>query len=249
MILTKHKWIWQSIFAMAAVLNITNLFNFANANEKVKKNQIEIAELQWVICDDPQIIMQKMNITGSQIKQRSISYTDSINIDLFNLGYIIRTRTDRFKSKSVLKTNYTNANNIPWEKYSKYDFKCEFDVYLETQKIGCKLTSSLDEIIAIVEQEQPAVGQMNLKSLGPATSTEWTFQAESKQIFTLEQIKYNQYNSMEISTRVPASDIATEQKRWTDFFNSKKINICSEQKGNTSKLLKQMLNTYLPISL
>ena len=99
----------------------------------------------------------------------------------------------------------------------------------------------MDEIIAIVEQEQPAVGQMNLKSLGPATSTEWTFQAESKQIFTLEQIKYNQYQSIEISTRVPSSEISTEQKRWTDFLNSKKINLCPEQKGNTSKLLKQMV--------
>lgn len=217
-----------------------------------EKNRVKETELQWVVCESTAAkFFNKINIAPEAPKLRDVYYTETPELDIYNHGAVIRTRVSKGENKKIktaAKVNYEKEIQVPWNFLSDKEYKCEKDQYSSKEKIGCSLyshPSDLKNVDSLEQQEfiqrESGFQQWDKSSLlGPAQSSEWSWQEESLNLpLVLEKVQVSKYYfNLELSVRVDVDKSKKTFDRIQNWLVAHQVNLCPVQKGRTGELLK-----------
>jgi hypothetical protein len=209
---------------------------------------LSMAEVQWVICEPSEsALFQKLGLPLPNPSLREVYYSDTLALDIFHRGGILRTRVSKDKAKTSAKIRPATEAAIPWAFFAGKDYKCEYDAYSTGQSIGCSLyfTPKGHGPLRSEDQEFMIAKQTGfsdfaaLRLIGPAHSAEWEWSdSETRESLVLESMRAPKgFFSLELSTRVPRerkSEVAEKVSRWLLRHG---VQACSVQKGKTEELL------------
>ena len=209
-------------------------------------NQVDTAEIQWVICEpSAEVFLKKLEVKSIKPLVRDVYYAETHDLTLIKRGVFIRTRKNGSRYKTALKKRYENESDIPWTYMNDTESKCEWDYYGSNGHIGCSLyhkANSQADFISDLQKDflKHEVQFSNfdqLKVLGPVQSREWSFDD-----FVVESITgpENWFN-LKFSIRVSKSERAQSQAEYENWLISKQVNLCDNPRGQTEDLLKVLV--------
>lgn len=226
---------------------------------------ISQVEVQWSICEASEAqFFQKINRRPSGTSFRDVLYSETSNLDLAQRGAMFRTRVPRDNPagpaggnkndgpKTAAKVRGLSEVSIPWKFLEGKDSKCELDAYAATQSIGCSLYFKPGSRAQLRSADQELfianlTGFRNFSALivlGPAHSIEWTWdEASVNESLVMEALRTQKgFFSLELSTRVDIDKQLQVYQKITTWLNSRLVQLCPQQGGKTTELLRSLLN-------
>lgn len=222
---------------------LTVIFSVSN----IAFSAIETSELQWSLCEPVEAVFQKLNISNAEYKKKSQSYLDTADFGLLKNDMQLRVREEEGSLKSNLKKNFATSDQVLPEMLVDKDTICEFDHYMDIDKVGCKTSNKTNDVKKILSQKQmyyltKLAPQEVIHSLifhGPFVYEQWEVViSKNGQVLDFDNLKSRTGKSYyEISIRVPAENRIQQFQMWTDFFHKSHVQICPKRIERTKAVL------------
>lgn len=237
---------------LKSIIFSTTLFsilfsNFVFAGNVSNGPKIDIAELQWSLCESPESVIQKLELDHVKYTNESQSYLDSKALVLLAAGLQIRIREKNSSINSALKLKFMDINDIPKDFYKSDKIICEYDKYSDLEKIGCKIKNSTtlnSEFLSDLQKfylntYAPNIKLSDFVSHGPFIYETWSAQTRKNQSINFDNITAkNGLKFPEISIRVKADDRDKLFAYWSAYLQSQQIVICKEHINRTKIVLE-----------
>lgn len=224
-------------------------------------------ESKWTLRDDQAgAARSKLNLQSSSAEERSLYFYDTLELDLYRQGLILRARkvkdaeddsTVKFRPMTITEAgSYLGTSG----------FKCEIDALEERQVSSCSLTTvqptgQIDEvregllgIKKLFSSEQEDFAQLRaevdwseLRVLGPTPARVWKKSTSSLAYpYTVEQwILPSGAVITEISTKTSQADAEAAAAALKKYLTEKGLVVSSEQETKTQRTLNEWVQRNL----
>ncbi len=214
-------------------------FGGNNPGENIK------SDLKWNICEaNLDSVHKKLGLTILKKFSQSTYFLDTKNKDLLKNKYTIRLDKQNNKWSSDLRMNYNDPREIP--DFIPPSMTCEKNYYKDEKFLSCKVhhkKASLETPLSHTQEDyleeklKKDINAIFLEKTGSfeGTSMKVKYPAQNKKNLTLtiEEIK-GQF--IQISTRVDRLKDDVFFEELSEFFKSKNLQLCPEQKNQPLKL-------------
>lgn len=199
------------------------------------ENSIPLAELQWSLCESSFSFLKHLGIQEFEYNSQSQYYFDTQDLQLLDQRIQIRIRKDQDKFTSTLKLNFNEPQQIPENLKNDFNTTCEYDTYLDHDKIGCKTKNSGDSLQDVFSINQknllkdfiPNIDLEHLKTYGPYKYEKWSAEFDPKTKIIIDSLSNKQNQRFyEVSTRVETEERTKKLKELTNYFIKKGVVLC-----------------------
>ncbi len=208
-------------------------FGGNNPGENIK------SDLKWNICESSlDAVHKKLGLPILKKFSQSTYFLDTKDKDLLKNKYTIRLDKLNNKWSSDLRMNYNDTREIP--DFIPPSMTCEKNYYKEEKFLSCKVhykKASQDTPLSHTQEDyleeklKKDINAIHTKTFGPfdGFSMRVKYAAQNKKNLTLnlEEIKGHW---IQISARVGRIKDDVYFEELTEFFKSKNLQLCPEQK-------------------
>jgi hypothetical protein len=206
----------------------------------------------------------RLSLLNAQSQERDIWFYDTLALDLFEAGTILRGRDiSDDPDDSTVKLRPFTLDDLAEEFRTLDGLKCEIDRLPDTATPSCslKVEQDEDEIAAVgrgtrdidqlfsSEQEAmfaaygPAIAMNELYALGPVRARVWTLRSDELPEKVTAELWYmpDGAQTLELSMKVAADDAEAGMAELLDFIEDRGLQLDKEQESKTRRALEALV--------
>jgi hypothetical protein len=206
----------------------------------------------------------RLGLWNDQSETRNIWFFDTMSLDLYNAGMILRAREiDGDDDDSTVKLRPFTRPELDSELRTNDDMKCELDRDPDGATTACSLKveqaeGQIDEVAAgerqlrtlfsseqeyMFEVHGPGLAMTDLEPLGPIPARVWTLRSDEVSEKVTAELWYMPDGSqvLELSTKVDLADADDAMDDLLDFVADRDIDLDATQESKTKRALESFV--------
>ena len=205
-------------------------------------------ELQWEICENSAETFLRKASLGSHLESSfSVTYFDSQDLQLLKNRTYFRVenknKNGEQKTKSKLKVEFKDADQVDESWMDKHDVKCEFDLYGGKSLARCAMQNKFksgedalsEEQIKFVQKYRPQVNIQNWTSWGPYRGR--LIEISNSVSVDETRVPGRVDPLIEFSVRVNTEKADQAYREMTSQLQANGVRLCPRQNGKFDRVL------------